>query len=182
MTKEGMANFDRCYQCFACADGCPVAFAMDYYPNQIIRMVQRDLKEKVLQSRTIWVCASCETCATRCPNGIEIVHLMDMLRKESLQQGFKSPVNNIPTFHRTFMKEIRKKGRVNEVGLLLNYELKTGDFLSIKKIREEGSLGLKMLRKGKLKFPSTKMRKSDGQKKVENIFKRASSSNEISGR
>lgn len=179
---EGITHLDRCYQCSACSDGCPVAYAMDYHPHQIMYMVKLGLKEKVLKSKTIWTCVSCETCATRCPNGIEIVHLMDVLRKESLQQGFKSPVNKIPKFHRIFMKEIRKRGRVNEVGLLLNYELKTGDFLSLKKIREEGSLGLMMFRKGKLKFPSIKTRKIPGQKEVEEIFKKVSSSGEISSK
>ncbi|MBW1679552.1 MAG: 4Fe-4S dicluster domain-containing protein [Deltaproteobacteria bacterium] len=169
---EGMTNLDRCYQCSACSDGCPVAYAMDYYPHQLIYMVKLGLKEKVLESKTIWICVSCETCATRCPNGIEIVRLMDVLRKESLKGGFKSPVNKIPKFHQVFIKEIQKKGRVDEAGLLLNYELKTGDFLSLKKIREEGSLGLKMFRKGRLKLPSIKTKKIQGQKEVEEIFKK----------
>ena len=56
-----------------CSDGCPVAYVMDYYPNQIIHMVRLGLKDKILNSTTIWLCASCETCATRCPNEIDIV-------------------------------------------------------------------------------------------------------------
>ncbi len=170
---EGITRIDRCYQCSACSDGCPVAYAMDYHPHQIMYMVKLGLKEKVLKSKTIWICVSCETCATRCPNEIEITRLMDVLRRESLKGGYKSSVNNIPKFHQVFMKEIQKRGRIDEVGLLLNYELKTGDFLSLKKIREEGSLGLKMFRKGKLKLPSIKTKEIHSQKEVAEIFKKA---------
>jgi len=167
---EGIANLDRCYQCSTCSNACPVAYTMDYYPHQLIHMVQLGLKEKVLQSKTIWVCASCETCVTRCPNEIDIVHLMDVLRKESLQEGFKSSVDEIPQFHKVFMKEIQKRGRVHELPLILAYKLKTGDFLSFKKIGEDASLGLKMFLKGKLKLFLPKMRR---QKEVKRLFKKA---------
>ncbi len=162
-------NLSRCYQCSMCSDGCPVAYAMDYYPNQIIHLVRLGLKEKVLQSTAIWICASCETCASRCPNDIEIVHMMDVLRGESLAEGFKGPVKNISQFHKIFIEQIRKKGRIDEGSLLLSYELKTGDFLSLEKLREEGGLGLEMFRKGKLKFPS---RKRYADRAVKEIFKK----------
>jgi heterodisulfide reductase subunit C len=162
-------NLARCYQCSMCSDGCPVAYAMDYHPNQIIHLVRLGLREKVLKSAAIWVCASCETCATRCPNDIEIVRMMDVLRSESLAAGFKGPLSNIPKFHKIFVEQIRKRGRIDEGSLLLNYELKTGDFLSPDKFREEASLGLEMLRKGKLKLPS---RKKHSAKAVKRIFEK----------
>ena len=167
--RAEVRNLDRCYQCSMCSDGCPVAYAMDYYPNQIIHMVRLGLKEKVLSSTAIWLCASCETCATRCPNEIEIIRLMDVLRNESLEEGFRNPVSNIAKFHQVFVEQIRKRGRIDEGRLLLNYELKSGDFLSLKKIREEAKLGLEMFRKGKLKLPS---RKRYAPKAVVEIFKR----------
>jgi heterodisulfide reductase subunit C len=151
-----------------CSDGCPVAYAMDYYPNQIIHLVRLGLREKVLQSKAIWICASCETCASRCPNDIEIVHLMDVLRGESLERGFKGPVANISKFHKIFIGQIRKKGRIDEGSLLLNYELKTGEFLALDKMREEAALGLEMFRKGKLKLPSTKRYAHKAVKKIFN--------------
>ncbi len=165
-------NLSRCYQCSMCSDGCPVAYAMDYHPNQIIHLVRLGLKEKVLHSNAIWICASCETCATRCPNDIEIVRLMDVLRSECIEAGVKGPLNNIPKFHEIFVEQIRKKGRIDEASLLLNYELKTGDFLSLSKFREEANLGLEMFRKGKLKLPS---RKRYAPKAVKEIFKKVSS-------
>jgi len=166
---EEVKNLNRCYQCSMCSDGCPVAYAMDYYPNQIIRLVRLGLKEKVLQSTTIWLCASCETCATRCPNEIEIVRLMDVLRRESLEEGIKSSVSNISKFHEAFVEQIRKRGRINEASLMIDYELKTGDFLSLEKMRELASLALQMFLKGKVKLPSIKRY---SPKAVDKIFKK----------
>ncbi len=163
-------NLARCYQCSMCSDGCPVAYAMDYHPNQIIHMVRLGLRERVLQSSAIWICASCETCATRCPNEVEIVRLMDVLRSKSLEAGLKGPLNHISKFHEIFMEQIRKRGRIDEARLLLSYELKTGDFLSLEKFREEASLALEMLRKGKLKLPSIK---KYAPKAVRKIYKKA---------
>jgi heterodisulfide reductase subunit C len=168
-TTGEVRNLSRCYQCSMCSDGCPVAYAMDYHPDQIIHLVRLGLKDKVLQSAAIWICASCETCATRCPNDIDIVRLMDVLRSKSLEAGFKGPFTNIPKFHKVFTEQIRKRGRIDEARLLIDYELKTGDFLSLEKIREEGSLGLEMFRKGKLKLPS---RKKHSVKAVRKIFRR----------
>ena len=164
-----VSNLARCYQCAACSDGCPVAYAMDYHPNQIIRMVQLGLKEKILKSRAIWVCVSCEACATRCPNEIDIVRLMDVLRRAALQEGCKIPVKNIPEFHRIFVEQIRKRGRIDEAALLLRYKLSTVDLLSLNKVAEEALLGFRMLRKGKLRFPP---RKAGRQKEVEAMFKK----------
>jgi heterodisulfide reductase subunit C len=159
-------NLARCYQCSMCSDGCPVAYAMDFHPNQIIHLVRLGLREKVLKSAAIWICSSCETCATRCPNEIEIVRLMDVLRSESMASGFKGPRNNIPRFHEIFLRQIRKKGRIDEGSLLLNYELKTGDFLSPEKFREEAGLGLELFRKGKIKLPSMRRHSSKAVKKI----------------
>jgi len=162
-------NLARCYQCSMCSCGCPVAYAMDYFPNQIIHLVRLGLKEKVLQSTSIWICASCETCATRCPNDIEIVGLMDVLRRESLKEAVRGPLSKISKFHKVFVEQIRKKGRIDEGSLLLSYELRTGDFLSFMKNRDELKLGLEMFRKGKLKLPS---RKRYARKAVDEIFKK----------
>ncbi len=165
---EQVKNLNRCYQCSMCSDGCPVAYAMDYYPNQVIRMVRLGMKDKVLQSSTIWLCASCETCATRCPNEIDIVRLMDVLRGESVKEGIKSPVDKIYKFHQAFIEQIRKRGRVDEARLMISYELKTGEFLSMDKMRELLGLALQMLRKGKIKLPSLKRHSPKAIKEIFN--------------
>ena len=163
-----VGNLARCYQCSMCSDGCPVAYAMDYHPNQIIQLVRLGQKDRVLQSNAIWFCVSCDTCATRCPNQIEIVRLMDVLRGESIKSGFKGPLSNVSAFHEAFVHQIKTRGRVDEALLLVEYELKSRDFLSFGKFLEEAKMGLEMFRKGKIKFPSFKKHSA---KAVKNIFK-----------
>lgn len=166
---EGITHLDRCYQCCACSDACPMAYAMDFYPHQLIHMVRLGLKEKVLQSKTIWVCVSCWTCATRCPNEIDIVRFMDVLRRESLKEGLKGPIDKIPQFHKVFLGEVEKRGRICELGLVFRYKLKAGGFFPLKKFYEDVSLGLKMFLKGRLKLTLPVIA---GQKEVEEIFKK----------
>jgi heterodisulfide reductase subunit C len=75
-----------CNQCGKCSAGCPVVAAMDILPSQAIRMAQLGMEE-VLQSKTIWICASCLTCSTRCPKGVDLPRLMEALRQIALRQG-----------------------------------------------------------------------------------------------
>jgi len=76
-----------CYQCGACSAGCPVAFAMDMLPSQVIRLVQLGQAEEALESETIWFCAACQTCYARCPKGVDLSRIMEALREIALQRG-----------------------------------------------------------------------------------------------
>ena len=74
-------NVFECYQCVKCTSGCPLADEFDLTPHQIMRSVQfNDIA--VLKSRSIWLCASCYTCATRCPQKIDVTGVIDALRIE----------------------------------------------------------------------------------------------------
>jgi len=79
-------NLLVCYQCGKCSAGCPAVHEMDILPNQIIRLTQLGLKEDLLESRAIWVCASCMTCNVRCPKGINIAEVIEALRQILLRQ------------------------------------------------------------------------------------------------
>jgi heterodisulfide reductase subunit C len=76
-----------CYQCGKCTAGCPLAAAMDLMPNQILRLLQLGEYESVMQSRSIWLCASCLTCAARCPKEVDPARVMDALRTVLMRQG-----------------------------------------------------------------------------------------------
>jgi heterodisulfide reductase subunit C len=75
-----------CYQCGKCSAGCPAVSQMDILPNQIIRLAQLGFKEELLESKSIWVCASCYTCNVRCPKGIKIAEVMEALRQVLLRK------------------------------------------------------------------------------------------------
>ena len=34
----GLTSVSACYQCKKCSAGCPLTFAMDFYPDQVIRL------------------------------------------------------------------------------------------------------------------------------------------------
>jgi heterodisulfide reductase subunit C len=81
------ADVRACYQCGKCTAGCPLASAMDLMPNQILRLLQLGEHERVLQSRTIWQCASCLTCAARCPKDVDPARVMEALRTLLMRRG-----------------------------------------------------------------------------------------------
>ena len=73
-------NLFACYQCGNCTAGCPVSFAMDLGPHQIIRFSLLGLEQEVLESNTCWICASCLQCTSRCPKGLDIARIMEAIR------------------------------------------------------------------------------------------------------
>ncbi|MBS3818626.1 4Fe-4S dicluster domain-containing protein [bacterium] len=79
-------NLLACYQCGKCSAGCPSISQMDLLPNQVIRYAQLGFTDELINSKTIWVCASCMTCNVRCPKGINIAEIMEALRQILLRQ------------------------------------------------------------------------------------------------
>ncbi len=117
---------------------------MDFYPNAILRMIQLGLKQEVLESNAIWLCVSCETCGTRCPNEIDIGLLMDALREMSLEEGYRAKERGIVALHNAFMESIRRGGRVHEATMLMEYKLRSGDYWT------DLIPGMKLFMKGKI--------------------------------
>jgi heterodisulfide reductase subunit B len=156
--EECGENVYLCYQCRKCTAGCPVAEHFDLTPNQILRAAQFGQKELILHSKTIWLCAACEACSTRCPQGIDITRIMDVLKIMAQREGIEPQVRPVPMFYQAGLRNIRLFGRMYELGLmgelylrmLLAGELDMGRFF-----REDLPLALKMVRKGKLKLLPT---------------------------
>jgi heterodisulfide reductase subunit C len=48
-------------------------------------MVQLGIEE-VLEAETIWICASCQTCLSRCPRGVDLPRVMEALRQIALRE------------------------------------------------------------------------------------------------
>ncbi|MBU3074222.1 4Fe-4S dicluster domain-containing protein [Clostridium estertheticum] len=69
-----------CIQCGKCSASCPASEGMDILPHQVIRLLQTGELEKVIESKTIWSCASCFTCSERCPRDIDIANVLEAVR------------------------------------------------------------------------------------------------------
>jgi heterodisulfide reductase subunit C len=122
-------NTQLCYHCHKCTAGCPVSYAMERGPDRILRMVQLE-QLPVLGSPDIWLCAGCETCGARCPNGIDIAHVMDALRQVAQAEGIRPAVPHVALFHEIFLRIVRTTGQMHEMSLLGGYKLLSGDLFS----------------------------------------------------
>jgi heterodisulfide reductase subunit C len=76
----------RCDQCGVCSGGCPMVFEMDITPSQMMRKVQLGQRD-VLDSKAMWLCASCFTCTVWCPRGMDLSKVAESLRQISLRQA-----------------------------------------------------------------------------------------------
>jgi len=160
---EGLTGekLSACYQCGKCSAGCPAAYAMDLLPHQILRLIQLGKKDKALGSRTIWLCASCQACTTRCPKEVDLARVMDALREMTLQEGRATPERDTVVFQKVFLDWVRRTGRQFEAGLVGEYKLRTGHFF------QDLDAAPKMM--GKLKKVP---RRIQGQPAVEKIFRK----------
>lgn len=78
----------KCFQCGTCTSDCPVArFSDSYRPRAIIRMTQLGLKDRILRSDTLWLCAACFTCTDRCPQDVEVASVIRVLRNLAAEKG-----------------------------------------------------------------------------------------------
>jgi len=125
--QESGVSLKDCYQCGKCSAGCPVAFAFDYTPRQIIRLLQLGLADEALKAHAPWLCASCEACYTRCPREVDLPALMETLRMEGKKRGLV-PEKTVDLFNGLFLDSVRKNGRVHEMGMILQYNLRSGQF------------------------------------------------------
>jgi heterodisulfide reductase subunit C len=134
----------QCYQCGKCVAGCPMMEEMDLTPSQVMRAVQSGLKDMALDCRTIWCCAGCETCAARCPKGLDLCHVMKACTSLAFAEGRTKAAPEIAAFHRSFMDTVGVLGRNYELGMIGLLKLRTGKFF------DDLALGMKLFAKGKL--------------------------------
>jgi len=156
-------NVMLCYQCKKCTLGCPSAYTMKMKPHELMRAIQLGLEQEIYWSGTIWICLSCETCNTRCPQGINILRVIDGLRERSGEAKHYNPYPAIPALHQIFMALVGRLGRIYELGLALLINLRM--LMPFKDI----DMAYPMLIRGKLKpLPH----KSRGAKELQKLMAR----------
>ena len=109
-SRAGGRQILRCFACGTCTAGCPVAEIDERYnPRRIIRMVRMGLKDEVLRSEFIWLCAGCYTCQERCPQGVHVAEVMRTLRNMAVEEGIVHPA------FKAQAELIRGMGRIYEI-------------------------------------------------------------------
>ena len=159
-SEEPLSRVNLCFQCRKCSCGCPVNVEMDFLPHQVMRMLQLGENRAVLNTQTIWVCVGCQTCSSRCPNDIDIAGVMDSCRHAAALTGETSQ-KNIKRFHKVFLNEIRRRGRIHELSLIGRYKLLSGQWF------QDIPMGLKMFAKRKLRIIPGRIR---GRKVLRKLF------------
>jgi heterodisulfide reductase subunit C len=80
-------DLKRCYQCGNCSGGCPVSFAMEIPPSQIMRFLQLGKVDEVMQANSMWICVGCLQCYSRCPQSVSVANTLEGLRLLVLRKG-----------------------------------------------------------------------------------------------
>ncbi|MFZ5942970.1 MAG: 4Fe-4S dicluster domain-containing protein [Bacillota bacterium] len=145
MSYAGGEKINACMQCGTCTGSCPTSHAMEYTPRKLIALIRANQRDKVLQSLSIWKCASCYSCTARCPRGIRFTDIMYILKNLAWKEKHLEENKEIAGFYSSFQDLIAKRGRMNEAELVVRYGLKT----SPAKLLEFAPLGMKMIVKGR---------------------------------
>jgi heterodisulfide reductase subunit B len=162
-------DFNCCYQCGKCTAGCPAGGVMDNPPTRIMRLVQAGYIDEALRSDALWYCLGCMTCTSRCPQNLDIAATMDALRALALEKNIVSEERSkklVTAFHVSFLNNVRKHGRLQELSLVNSYKLRTRTFL------QDAGSGVKMITQGKINPMHTLTGKGGikGKEQIEQIF------------
>jgi heterodisulfide reductase subunit C len=156
-------NAATCYQCGKCSAGCPMASESDLRPHNVMRLVVQDRREAALAEESIWLCLTCETCSARCPNACDPARVIDAVREMSIEAGVADMPRNVAAFHRAFLEQIRTNGRLHEMGMVMEYKLRSGDLMS------DVTNAPGMLSRGKLSFRAERI---EGVAEIKRIFEK----------
>jgi heterodisulfide reductase subunit B len=119
---------------------------MDILPHQVMRAIQFD-DEEVLKANTPWICAACVTCSTRCPQGIDVAGVMDVLRIETRKRGLEPAIRDVELFTQVFLRSIGALGRLYEAGLMGAMNV-----LTLNPLKDVPDLGVPMILKRKIRL------------------------------
>ena len=165
LVERVQADVRECYQCGNCSAGCPAAFTFDYTPNQVMRMLQVGLVDKVLDSKAIQLCVQCLTCTARCPRNIDIAGIFEDLKTIATAQGRDVP-EHAKTFNKAFMGSVARFGRLPEFVMMAMFYLGT---LNPMMALGDMSVVLPMVVRRKLQFVP---RRAKGTAEVSRIYKK----------
>ena len=157
----GGGKIKDCIQCGTCSGACPVSWAMEETPRQIFAMIRAGMRDRVLDSLTIWTCASCYQCADRCPQEIKITDIMYMLKRMAIREDRKRS-KHARALSECFVDVVNKYGRNHETELMVRFALITDPLGSV----ALAPVGYNLLSRGRLPLTGSKVRDIGGLRKI----------------
>lgn len=85
IVESGGTTLDLCYQCGTCSGTCPWNLVRDFRVRDILTRAQLGLEG--YEGEALWLCATCNACVDRCPQGVEIVDLVRTIRMLIAETG-----------------------------------------------------------------------------------------------
>ncbi len=159
--KEIIEAVKKCYACNKCTSGCPVATEMEFPPSVLVKWLALGDIDRILKSKTIWVCSSCQNCYSRCPFDINIPHIIDLMKEYADKQKLSKKERATRLFHKIFLLNIKEIGRIHEVSFIGLWKTLSGKWFS------DLGLAAKMFKKGKLPLTPERVK---GQKEIKKFF------------
>lgn len=161
-TIPNSEKIKSCIQCGTCTGSCPVSYAMDISPREIIALFRAGDLETLLNSRSIWICASCYSCQTRCPSLIKVTDIIYALKRLAMEKGIFPAKFPAPALSDTFVKVMNNYGRLHEPMLIVRFLLKTDPL----KLFNMMPLSLKMAKRKRVAYTPSKIKGLEGFKKI----------------
>ncbi|MCF2137393.1 MAG: CoB--CoM heterodisulfide reductase subunit C [Candidatus Thorarchaeota archaeon] len=91
IVKAGADRIRTCIQCGTCSSVCPSGRRTAFRTRELIRKALLGLKEEVLSSPDLWLCATCLTCLERCPRQIRVTEAIIIMRNMAVAEGYMLP-------------------------------------------------------------------------------------------
>ncbi len=91
IVNAGADRLRTCIQCGTCSGVCPSGRRTAFRTRELIRKALLGLKDEVLSSPDLWLCATCLTCLERCPRQIKVTDAILIMRNMAVKAGFMLP-------------------------------------------------------------------------------------------
>jgi heterodisulfide reductase subunit C len=160
-----------CMQCGMCSASCPNISQMDYSPRKVIALIRAGKRYEVLNSNSMWICASCYLCTVRCPKDVKPTELMHILQCLAEQHGLVNGKTRTSVMHHAFIDMVKGNGRACELALMIKFYLRTNPFAMLKM----APLGLKLVLRGRMPLRGLLLRgeKIKGTEELRTIIDKA---------
>jgi heterodisulfide reductase subunit C len=152
----------QCLQCGTCTGSCPVSYAMDITPREIIALFRAGQIQKILNSESIWLCVSCYSCQTRCPQQIRLTDIFYVLKQLAIKNKIYSRTLKVHKLRETFLTMLNKYGRLNETLLMIKFLLKTNPLKGFVFL----PMAIKLILKGRLSFRNQEIKSKNDLKLI----------------